>query len=194
VIGDSAPLDFRAMQQHATIRESIAAIIPGYEQLLQINKNKREFHIEGRVFHEPKFKTEGGRARFHAFPLPAQKTSPDELRLMTIRSEGQFNTVVYEEEDLYRNQERRDVVLMNPADIAARGLKEDDRVTIRSATGAMEGILIRPFDIRAGNIAMYYPEANCLIARSADPKSRTPSFKNTPVRVEKSMRLSVVPV
>ena len=27
---------------------------------------------------------------------------------MTLRSEGQFNTVVYEEEDRYRGQERRD--------------------------------------------------------------------------------------
>ena len=33
---------------------------------------------------------------------------------MTVRSEGQFNTVVYEEEDLYRGQDRRDVILMNP--------------------------------------------------------------------------------
>ena len=32
---------------------------------------------------------------------------------MTVRSEGQFNTVVYEEEDIYRGQERRDVILMN---------------------------------------------------------------------------------
>ena len=31
---------------------------------------------------------------------------------MTVRSEGQFNTVVYEEEDIYRAQERRDVILM----------------------------------------------------------------------------------
>jgi len=37
---------------------------------------------------------------------------------MTIRSEGQFNTVVYEEEDLYRNQTRRDIVLMHPDDIS----------------------------------------------------------------------------
>ena len=33
---------------------------------------------------------------------------------MTVRSEGQFNTVVYEEEDLYRGQTRRDVILLHP--------------------------------------------------------------------------------
>ena len=41
---------------------------------------------------------------------------------MTVRSEGQFNTVVYEDEDIYRGQERRDVILMNERDIARLGL------------------------------------------------------------------------
>ena len=60
-----------------------------------------------------------GKAQFHAIDLPAAPpASARELRLMTVRSEGQFNTVVYEEEDIYRGQERRDVILMNPADIA----------------------------------------------------------------------------
>ncbi len=40
------------------------------------------------------------------------------MRLMTIRSEGQFNTVVYEEEDIYRAQDRRDVAnVLVPATI-----------------------------------------------------------------------------
>ena len=37
--------------------------------------------------------------------------------MMTVRSEGQFNTVVYEDADIYRNQDRRDVILMNEDDI-----------------------------------------------------------------------------
>ncbi len=40
---------------------------------------------------------------------------------MTVRSEGQFNTVVYEEEDLYRGQERRDLILMHPEDLSRLG-------------------------------------------------------------------------
>ena len=46
---------------------------------------------------------------------------------MTVRSEGQFNTVVYEEEDIYRGQDRRDVILMNRADIDRLGLRVDQR-------------------------------------------------------------------
>ena len=40
-----------------------------------------------------------------------------------------FNTVVYEE-DLYRGQERRDVILMHPDDMADRGLAADDPVEV----------------------------------------------------------------
>ena len=59
----------------------------------------------------------------------------DQLRLMTVRSEGQFNTVVYEDEDIYRGQDRRDVILLHPDDMRRLGLAEDQRVTVRSETG-----------------------------------------------------------
>jgi len=100
------------------------------------------------------------------------------LRLMTIRSEGQFNTVVYEQEDIYRHQDRRDVILMSLDDIERLGLRIDQRVTVRSETGAMRGILVREFDIRAGSTAMYFPEANTLVPTTADPESRTPAYKS----------------
>lgn len=32
-------------------------------------------------------------------------------------------------------------------------------------------------DIRSGNLAMYYPEANVLVDRKIDPESLTPEFK-----------------
>ena len=73
--------------------------------------------------------------------MPPLRGNGEQLRLMTVRSEGQFNTVVYEEEDIYRGQERRDVILMNQADIERLGLQVDQRVTVRSETGAMRGIL-----------------------------------------------------
>ena len=51
---------------------------------------------------------------------------------MTVRSEGQFNTVVYEEADLYRGQTARDVILVHPDDIAALGLEANSRVKVCS--------------------------------------------------------------
>ena len=58
---------------------------------------------------------------------------------MTLRSEGQFNTVVYEDEDIYRGNERRDVVMMNADDARRLGLRARPRVRVENATGALEG-------------------------------------------------------
>ena len=111
--------------------------------------------------------------------------------MMTLRSEGQFNSVVYDEYDLYRGQERRDVILMNGDDIRRLGLKVDQRVCIRSEAGEMRYILVREIDIRAGNAAMYYPESNILVPHSVDPQSKTPAFKSVLVSIEPEVELPV---
>ena len=104
---------------------------------------------------------------------------------MTVRSEGQFNSVVYEEEDLYRGQERRDVVLMNKADMEERGLQDDQLVRVHSEAGELRRQRVRSFDVRSGNALMYYPEANVLIPHRVDPQSKTPGFKGVPVTIHK---------
>ena len=184
VLGEG-PIDWQEMENHQQIREAIAKIIPGFEALGQIDQTRQEFQIGGRTFHTPKFATVTGRANLHVHQLPELYGSNGELRLMTVRSEGQFNTVVYEEEDYYRGQERRDVILLHPDDIARLGLQPEQRVTVRSVAGQMPGILVRAFpDIRAGNALMYYPEANVLVPRSLDPQSKTPAFKCVLVTLE----------
>ena len=185
VLGDGGPIDWQTMESHQRIREAIAQIVPGFEALSRIDQTKEEFQIGGRTFHAPKFATPSGRANIHVHELPELTGQDGELRLMTVRSEGQFNTVVYEEYDYYRGQERRDVILLHPDDVSRLGLKAEQRVTVRSATGAMPNILVRPFpDIRAGNALMYYPEANVLVPRSLDPQSKTPAFKSVLVTLE----------
>ncbi len=183
--GEDSPIDWSKFAEHRNIRKAIAAAIPGYEKIGEIDDNKKdgEFHIAGRTFHEPVFATPSKRAQFHNVAMPKLQGEGDQLRLMTVRSEGQFNTVVYEEEDIYRNQERRDVILMNPEDIEARNLKIDQPVTVSSATGKMTNILVRPFDVRAGNAIMYYPEANILVPKTTDARSKTPAFKNVCVTI-----------
>jgi molybdopterin-dependent oxidoreductase alpha subunit len=177
-------LDWASMRSTGRIRQAIAKVIPGVEKLAEIDRTKQEFQIPGRTFHAPKFPTESGRAILHAHELPELAGGGQSLRLMTVRSEGQFNTVVYEEEDVYRGQERRDVILLHPDDMRRLDLKEDQRVTVASATGQLRGILAREFpEIRAGNALMYYPEANVLVPRQADPQSRTPAFKSIVVTV-----------
>lgn len=192
VLGASGPVDWRRLRGHDEIRELIAAVVPGYEAIAHAGRTRREFYIRERTFHTPQFKTPDGRAHFAAVPLPAFSRAgglPEpggngaELRLMTIRSEGQFNTVVYEEEDLYRGQERRDVILLHPSDIERLGLRSDQRVNVRSETGEVRDVLVRPFNIRPGNAAMYYPEANVLVPNRADEKARTPAYKHVAIRI-----------
>jgi molybdopterin-dependent oxidoreductase alpha subunit len=182
VLAERSPVKWQELTQLCHLREMIARIIPGFEKLAEIDRTRQEFHIAGRLFHTPRFPTPSGKAQFAAVSVPIRKEG--ELRLMTVRSEGQFNTVVYEEEDIYRGQERRDVILMNATDIERLGLRVDQRVTVRSTAGALSNVLVRSFDIRAGNVLMYFPEANVLVPTTTDAQSRTPAFKSVLVSVE----------
>jgi molybdopterin-dependent oxidoreductase alpha subunit len=178
----AGPLDWSGLTDHAAIRRAIAAVVPGYAAVGEIDRTRTEFHVAGRSFREPRFATPDGRARMRPTPLPAYAPAPGEFRLMTLRSEGQFNTVVYEDEDLYRGNERRDVVMMNAADAARLGLAKDARVRVENATGAFDA-LVRIAPLPPGNLAMYYPEANVLIPRAIDKRSATPAFKSATARV-----------
>ena len=192
VLGSAGPIAWQSMRNTGRIREAIAKVIPGFEKIGRIDKTKEEFQIEGRTFQTPRFSTDSGRAVLHPHDLPELQGRAGELRLITGRSEGQFNTVVYEEEDLYRGQDRRDVILVNPQDIKRLGLTENERVTVHSEIGSMSSILVRPFpQIKAGNALMYYPEANRLVARRTDKLSRTPAFKGCVVTLERSQDTSV---
>jgi anaerobic selenocysteine-containing dehydrogenase len=174
------------MKQASTIRAWIGAVVPGYEEIARIDETKQEFQIGKRTFHQPPFATDDGRAVMHVHALPELKgTGDQQLRLMTVRSEGQFNTVVYEEQDVYRNQVRRDVILVHPDDLRRFKLQHDQLVSVVSDTGRLPNIRVRGFEsIRSGNALMYYPEANVLVPRHADPDSKTPAFKGGVVRIE----------
>jgi molybdopterin-dependent oxidoreductase alpha subunit len=188
LLGSVPGVDWEQLQQTQTIRQWIAQVVPGYQPLAKIDSGGGEFHIAGRTFHTPRFATEDGRGVLHPHRLPEVSDDLGQgLRLMTVRSEGQFNTVVYEETDLYRHQDRRDVILFHPDDLRRLGISHNQPVRVSSAVGHMDGVLARAYDdIRPGNVLMYYPEANCLVPRQVDPQSRTPAFKSVSVRVEAS--------
>ncbi|MBI1186948.1 MAG: FdhF/YdeP family oxidoreductase [Alphaproteobacteria bacterium] len=177
-----SPIDFAAFQQHRTVREAIARIVPGMEALADIDVAKREFHVQGRLMHTPRFNTADGKAHFQVRAMPAETEGA--LTLTTVRSEGQFNTIVYERRDAYRGDADRWSVMMNAADLEAHGLKDGDRATLSSVHGRMESVTVRAFDIARGAVMAYYPEANVLTGADVDPRSKTPAFKSTPVRIE----------
>ncbi|HUP81043.1 MAG TPA: molybdopterin dinucleotide binding domain-containing protein, partial [Pirellula sp.] len=187
LLGDSTPVDWEQMQHSNTVRHWISKVVPGYEEIDSITKTGKEFQVGGRTYHLPKFNTRDGRANLFSHRLPElTHLSENQLRMMTVRSEGQFNTVVYEEYDLYRHQDRRNVILINPKDMERMRLLNDQIVTVRSDAGSMQNILARAFEeIREGNAVMYFPESNVLVPRNVDPRSRTPVFKNILVTISK---------
>lgn len=174
--------DWSELRSHDALRRSMANIVPGYEAVADIGETKQEFQLGGRTFHEPRFNTPTGRAQFRPTGLPAFDPGHGQLRLMTLRSEGQFNTVVYDEEDLYRGNRTRDVVMMSHIDARRLDLREGQRVEVSSQAGMMEAS-VALVNIRAGNVAMYYPEANVLVPRTLDPRSHTPAFKSVAVTI-----------
>ena len=177
--------DWAALRNHHELRQAMSRAVPGYAAIAEIDRAGKEFQVGGRTFHEPSFSTADGRARFNEVELPAFAPAPGEFRLMTIRSEGQFNTVVYEEEDLYRGNKRRDVVMMAAEDARRLGLAEGDRVAVETEIGAMN-VSVAVIDIRAGNLAMYYPEANAIVPRKLDERSKTPAFKSVIARLRRA--------
>ena len=188
----NSSIDFSAFQRHNKIREAIAEIVPGMEELADIGVAKREFHIAERLIHAPRFKTPSGKAEFALCHLPDHKVEAGQFVLSTIRSEGQFNSIIYEETDSYRGTHSRWSVLMNPHDIKAMGVSAGDRVDITSETGAMNGVIVHAFDVPQGDVLAYYPEANALTGTEVDPRSLTPSFKRTAVRIDKAIAAEIV--
>ena len=127
-----------------------------------------------------------GRAVFKVSKGARHRDKPSEKKftLATIRSEGQFNSIIYEERDSYREVDTRWSVLMNAEDIDALGRKPGDLATLRSAYGVMADVVIYQFDLPRGSLLAYYPEANLLTGQEVDPRSKTPAFKSTQVDVE----------
>ena len=141
------------------------------------------------------WKTDSGKA---VITTPPQLTSlgfadkPGRYRLLTMRSNDQFNTTIYGYSDRFRGIEgTRDVVLMNPDDIAEAGLS--DGSTVRLVTDfdgddverKLGGLKLVAYDLPRGTIAGYYPECNVLVPITHhDEISKTPASKSIPVRVE----------
>lgn len=191
------PINWRKLTDTRYVRQLIAQTIPGYEAIATIDDTHQEFTISGRIFHTPHFPTSSGKAQMQLTPLP-QLTLPQPeafgacsfqngivVALMTGRSYGQHNTVVYQEGDPYRGMPHRNCILMNTDDVDQAGLANHQRVTVQGDAGQLENIEIICGAVRRGAALMFYPEANILMHAQVDKRSRTPAYKRVPVLVFK---------
>jgi len=178
-------IDFQQFKKHDNIRKAIADIVPGMELLEDINETKQEFSIPKRVLHEPVFETDSKRAAFITRPIPNANPFTEEfpLLLASIRSEGQFNSIIYEETDSYRHNAKRDAILMCQEDMDALGVSSGYRVQAVSQHGELDNLYVQAFDLPKGSVLAYYPEANVLTGTTCDPRSKTPNFKSVPIKL-----------
>ena len=140
------------------------------------------------------WKTETGKANFKIPKALSASfdsgTQQDVLRLITLRSNDQFNTTVYGYRDRFRGIEgTRMVIFLNPADMARFGIAEGADVTVETVstdnvTRSISGLRAVPYDVPQGCCAAYYPECNVLVPlwQHAE-KSKVPAAKSVPVRI-----------
>jgi anaerobic selenocysteine-containing dehydrogenase len=139
------------------------------------------------------WKTESKKA---TFTTPKKMTAvgfgeaPGRYRLITMRSNDQFNTTIYGYSDRMRGIEgTRDVLLINPDEMQRANLHEGQVVSLVSdAEDGVErevfGLKVVPFSLPDGCIGAYYPEMNPLMPLSHhDGPSKTPAAKSVPVRI-----------
>jgi molybdopterin-dependent oxidoreductase alpha subunit len=173
------------------IRDDIAAVIPGFEEMNARVRNADGFALPHPV-RELRFPTPDGLAHFTVHPLPDLRVGPGQLLLTTVRSHDQYNTTIYGLDDRYRGiSGGRHVVFMNTDDIAALGLSAGQRVDLTShhenETRSVTDFVVVPYPIPRGSAAAYFPEANPLVPLSQiAPTSGTPASKSVVIEVTPS--------
>jgi molybdopterin-dependent oxidoreductase alpha subunit len=192
--GANDPVDWEALTaDYDRIRELIAEVLP--ELFQDYNRKIRQpggFRLPVPAAQRV-WRTPSGKANF--LPLrelepDPRRGEPDVLLMATLRSHDQYNTTIYGPDDRYRGVfGRRDVIFVNPDDLARRGIASGDRVDISAAfdeTGlrVVHGFLAVARDVPRGCVAAYYPETNILMSLDDhDRDSGTPAYKSTPVRL-----------
>ncbi len=139
------------------------------------------------------FPTHTGKANFLVLDrLHADQPvdDPAMLRLLTVRSQDQFNTTIYSMNDRYRGVwGNRMVLFMNAEDRAERGLQPEQVIGLQTISDdghfrQVSGLTVLDYPLPRGAVAGYYPELNPLIpVEYVDTLSGTPAAKSVPVRV-----------
>lgn len=196
-VGDAAQVPWAGWREdYARVRAAIATTYPKI-----FHDFETRFVLPGgfpkpNAARERDWKTPTGKANFIvpgalvADP-DAPGHPPQTLRLMTMRSDDQFNTTIYSLDDRFRDVSgTRDVLFMNEADIARHGLQAGQRIDVRTAADdgvvrEVRGLTVRAYDIPEGCVAGYYPECNPLVPLWHHAEgSHVPAYKSVPILVQ----------
>ncbi|RWR05701.1 FdhF/YdeP family oxidoreductase [Paenirhodobacter populi] len=191
-------VDWQALaDDNDLIREMMSRVLPGFGDYNARVRVPRGFWLRNPAS-EREWRTPTAKANFGAFDLPKQTEwqmrteQPGIFVLQTLRSHDQYNTTIYAMDDRYRGvYGEREVVFINPADMAGAGVAAGDRITMETLSDdgidrRISGFRVVPYDIPPGCIAGYYPELNALVPHgSFGDRSFTPTSKSVLVRMSR---------
>ena len=178
---------------YALIRDLIEATYPNQFHDFNARMWTPGGFYRGNTARERIWKTEDHKAHFTApehMNALGWRDAPGRYRLITLRSNDQFNTTIYGYSDRLRGIEgARDVLLINPVDMERAQLTQGQVVFLVSDAEdgvhrEVGGLKVTPFSLPEGCIGGYYPEMNPLMPLSHyDRLSKTPAAKSVPVRI-----------
>ena len=180
----NSPIDWSGMvEDYDMIRNLMEKSLSGFEDYNKRVRLENGFMLPNPPRDSRTFDTPSGRAHFTTHDLPDVRIDDEQFIMMTIRSHDQYNTTIYDVHDRYRGVSgNRRIVLMNALDMAERGWKNRQMVSITShfegETRTADGWQLVAYEIPRKNIATYFPEANILVPlRSTAKDSNTPTSK-----------------
>ncbi len=170
---------------YARIRDLIAETYPDEFHDFNARMWTPGGFYRGNSARERSWKTESGKAEFTTpdrLSASGFDDAPDRYRLITIRSNDQFNTTIYGFSDRLRGIEgTRDVLLINPEEMRRAGLSEGQTVSLIGNAGdgverRVDGLKVTPFALPDGCLGGFYPE----LARAQSSLPRQPSGAGFP--------------
>ena len=133
VLGDVGSIRWRWLaEDYDRLRAWIEAVVPGFENFNARVRQPGGFYLPNAA-KERVWNTPNSKANFSSAPLDSFRTSAGRFLLQTLRSHDQFNTTIYGLDDRYRGiSGMRDIVFLNPEDLAALGVKPGGRIDVTS--------------------------------------------------------------
>ena len=178
---DDSPLNWLELSDnYDSIRDLMEISLNGFHDYNTRVRQENGFLLPNPPRDSRSFDTPSGKAQFTTHDLPNVSIPSDRFVMMTIRSHDQYNTTIYDVHDRYRGiSGNRRIVLMNALDMAERGWKNRQIVSISShfngEVRTSTDWIVVAYEIPRQNVATYFPEANSLV-----PLNSTARISNTP--------------
>ena len=192
VVGDSIKADWAGFEKnYDLIRDHISHVVAGCEDYNRKIRQEGGFVLPHGPRDSRTFNTPTGKAMLTVNELEHVERPAGTLILQSMRSHDQFNTTIYGHNDRYRGIKKgRDVVFVNPGDLAELGLRDGQYVDVHgvykdNAERVLRNFRVVSYPTAVGCAAAYYPEANVLVPLdSVAEGSQTPVSKAVIVRLE----------